>query len=90
MDDVSAGCYAKRASSVDPAGQEVLMSVAKVLELSAESPKSFDDALRKGIERASETVDDIRGAWIQNQEVVVEGGEVVRYRVHMRVTFVLK
>ncbi len=66
------------------------MSVAKVLELSAESPTSFDDALRQGIKKASGTVDDIRGAWIENQEVVVEGGEVVKYRVHMRVTFVLK
>jgi flavin-binding protein dodecin len=75
---------------MDPADQEVLMSVAKVLELSAESPTSFDDALRKGIKRASDTVDEIRGAWIENQEVVVEGSEVVKYRVHMRVTFVLK
>jgi flavin-binding protein dodecin len=75
---------------VDPQDQEILMSVAKVLELSAESPTSFDDALRQGIKKASGTVDDIRGAWIENQEVVVEGGEVVKYRVHMRVTFVLK
>jgi flavin-binding protein dodecin len=65
------------------------MSVAKVLELSAESSKSFDDALRKGIERAADTVSEIRGAWIENQEVVVKNGEVAKYRVHMRVTFVL-
>ncbi|MDH3208388.1 MAG: dodecin family protein [Gemmatimonadota bacterium] len=66
------------------------MSVAKVLELSAESSSSFDDALREGIKRASKTVSEIRGAWIENQEVIVEGGKITKYRVHMRVTFILK
>jgi len=66
------------------------MSVAKVLELSSDSTTSFDDALRQGIKRAAATVSEIRGAWIENQEVIVEAGEVVTYRVHMRVTFVLK
>ena len=66
------------------------MSVAKVLELSAESTSSFDDALRLGIRKASESVSGIRGAWIENQEVIVEDGEVSKYRVHMRVTFVIK
>ena len=66
------------------------MSVAKVLELSAESTSSFDDALRQGIRKASESVSGIRAAWIENQEVTVEDGEVSKYRVHMRVTFVIK
>lgn len=65
------------------------MSVAKVLELAAESTSSFDDALRQGISKASETVSGIRGAWIENQEVTIENGEITKYRVHMRVTFVL-
>ena len=66
------------------------MSVAKVVELSSESSKSFDDALAKGLERAAETISDIRGAWIENQEVVVKDGKISKYKVRMRVTFVLK
>lgn len=65
------------------------MSVAKVIEISAGSPKSFEDAITKGIERAAETVDDIRAAWVQKQEVVVENGAVSEYRVNLKVTFVL-
>jgi flavin-binding protein dodecin len=65
------------------------MSVAKVLELTSESGISFDDALRQGIRRASATVSDIKAAWISDQEVTVEDGEIRAYRVHMRVTFVL-
>lgn len=66
------------------------MSVAKVLELSADSPTSFEDALKQGLSKAAETVSDIRGAWIANQEVTVEDGKITSYRVHMRVTFVIK
>lgn len=66
------------------------MSVAKVIELSSDSTKSFDDALRSGIKKAAETVSEIRGAWVENQEVIVKDGEVAKYRVHLRVTFVLK
>ena len=66
------------------------MSVAKVLEITAESEKSFDDAIAHGIERASKTVDGIQGAWIKEQKVLVHKGKVSGYRVDMKVTFVLK
>jgi hypothetical protein len=66
------------------------MSVAKVTEIIASSPKSFEDAIAKGIERASKTLKNIRGAWIAEQKVEVEKGKIVEYRVTMRVTFVLK
>jgi len=65
------------------------MSVAKVIEVSATSPDSFEDAVRQGIERASETLDDIRGAWVQEQEVRLENGKITEFRVNMKVTFVL-
>lgn len=65
------------------------MSVAKVIEISSGSPKSFEDAIAKGIERATETVDDIRAAWVQKLDVVVENGAVSEYRVNLKVTFVL-
>jgi hypothetical protein len=65
------------------------MSIAKVIEISAESPESFDDAIRDGIQRASESVENIKGAWVKEQQVVVDGGKVVNYRVDLKVTFVV-
>jgi flavin-binding protein dodecin len=65
------------------------MSVAKVIEISSGSPKSFEDAVAQGIARASETVEDIRGAWIKEQQVKVEKGKITEYRVDMKITFVL-
>ncbi len=67
------------------------MSVARVTEIISGSDKSFDDALKKGIRRASKTLKNIRGAWIMDQEVTVDDeGKITEYRVKMRVTFVLK
>lgn len=66
------------------------MSVARVTEITAASAKGFEDAVRIGIDRAAKTLDNIRGAWIQDQEVVVDDNKVVEFRVHMKVTFVLK
>ena len=66
------------------------MSVARVTEIKSSSKKSFEDAVRNGVERASETLDNVKGAWVSSQEVTVEGGKVTEYRVLMKVTFVLK
>lgn len=65
------------------------MSIAKVTEITSSSEKSFDDAIRQGIARASETVDNIKGAWINEQRVVVNENQVQEYRVNMRLSFVL-
>lgn len=65
------------------------MSVAKVIEVSAESEKSFEDAIQEGIKTAAKTVHNIKSAWINEQQVVVDAGEVVKYRVDMKVTFIL-
>jgi flavin-binding protein dodecin len=65
------------------------MSVARVTEITSASPKGFEDAIESGIARAVKTLDNVRGAWIQDQEIVVEDDKIVEYRVHMRVTFVL-
>lgn len=65
------------------------MSVAKVTEIIASSPESFDDAMKKGIKRASKTLKGITGAWVSDQKVVVKDGKVEEYRVVMRVTFIL-
>ena len=66
------------------------MSVAKVTEISAGSPKSFEDAIAQGIARADKTLDKVEGAWINEMKVVVEDGKVIEYRVNMKVTFILK
>lgn len=66
------------------------MSVAKIIEISADSDTSFDDAIREGIQRASKTVKQIKGAWVQDQQVDIENNQVVKYRVHLKVTFVLE
>ena len=69
--------------------QETLTSVAKVIEITAESPESFEDAIRLAITKASETVHGIKGAWVNEQQVKVENGEVVGFRVDLKVTFLL-
>ena len=65
------------------------MSVARVTEISAASKKSFEDATKTGLERANKTLRNVKGAWIEGQKVVVEGGKIVEYRVILKVTFVL-
>ncbi len=65
------------------------MSVAKVIELTATSTKSFEDAIQKGIARANKTLKNVEGAWIKEQKVMVKDGKIAGYRVNMMVTFVL-
>jgi flavin-binding protein dodecin len=65
------------------------MSVAKHIEITADSEKSFEDAIQAGITKASETVKGIRSAWVKDQQVMVTDGNVTLYRVNMKVTFVL-
>jgi flavin-binding protein dodecin len=65
------------------------MSVAKIIEISAESPNNFEDAIVQGIAKASKSVHGIKSAWVKEQHVVVENGKVTMYRVDLKVTFVL-
>jgi dodecin len=66
------------------------MSVAKVIEITAQSTKSFDDAVAQGIERSARTVKKIQGAWVTEMKVDVENGKVSMYRVILKITFVLE
>ncbi|MDH3614686.1 MAG: dodecin family protein [Gammaproteobacteria bacterium] len=66
------------------------MSIARTTEISASSSKSFEDAVRKGIKRFSKTINRVEGAWVKEQKVVVNDGDVSEYRVTMKVTFVLE
>jgi len=66
-----------------------MSTVGRVTEITSRSETSFEDAIRMGIERASKTLRGVKGAWIKEQQVEVEGGKIVNYRVNMLVTFVL-
>ena len=66
------------------------MSVAKIIEISSESPKSFEDAIQNWITRAAKTVRGIKSAWVKEQHVVIDNSKVALYRVDLKVTFVLE
>lgn len=65
------------------------MSVARVTEVISSSPKSFEDAVQTGIERAAKTIHGIQGAWVKEQKIIVKDDNITEYRVDMMVTFVL-
>jgi len=65
------------------------MNVAKITEIQASSPKSFDDALQVGIARAEKTLRNVKGAWVKSQKVEIENGRVTEYRMLLKVSFVL-
>ena len=65
------------------------MSVARVTEISSTSDVSFEDAIKKGIARAAKTLRNVKGAWIKEQQIDIEGETITRYRVNMLITFVL-
>ncbi|MFV2052302.1 dodecin family protein [Aliiroseovarius sp. YM-037] len=65
------------------------MSVARVTEIIASSEKSFEDAVKEGVDRASKTLKNVQNAWVQDQKVTVKGGKISEYRVNLKVTFVL-
>ncbi len=66
------------------------MSIARVTEISATSPNSFDDATKQGIERASKTLRGIQSAWVKDQNVMVKEGKITEFKVNLAVTFVLE
>ena len=66
------------------------MAVARVTEIISSSKKSFDDAIKQGVSRACKSLDRVKGAWVKDQNLVIEKGKIVEYRVTLMVTFVLK
>jgi hypothetical protein len=65
------------------------MSVARVIEISATSETSLEDAIQQGISRATKTLRNVSGAWIKDQQVKINDGQIVGYQVNLQVTFVL-
>jgi flavin-binding protein dodecin len=85
VDRVYAGRRGTATKGVPP------VSVAKVIEITSTSPGSFEDAIRKGIAKAQQTIDGIRGAWISEHKVeLAEDGTIKHFRVDMKLTFVLE
>jgi dodecin len=68
---------------------EAAMSVARITEISSTSPKSFEDAIVKGIERSNETLRNVKGAWVKDQEAMIEDGKPIAFKVILKVTLVL-
>ena len=66
------------------------MPVARVVELSSSSDQSFEDAINQGVKRATSTLRNVEGAWVKDQNVIVENGNIIGYKVNLSITFVLE
>ncbi len=64
--------------------------VAKIIEITASSSKSIEDAVETGIAKADSSLDNIEGAWVQDIKCIVKNGKVAEWRVNLKVTFLLK
>lgn len=65
------------------------MSVANVTEITATSKLSFEDAIKQGIETANRKLRNVKGAWISDQKLDIDNGQIYQYRVLMKVTYIL-
>ena len=65
------------------------MSIARVTEISSTSKTSFEDAIQSGVARASQTLRNVRSAWIKEQQIRIENGKIAEYQVNLMITFVL-
>ncbi len=66
------------------------MSIARITEISSTSTKSFEDAIQEGVKRATETLRNVRSAWVKEQQIRIEDNNIVEYQVNMMITFVLE
>lgn len=66
------------------------MSIARITEISSTSEKSFEDAIQSGVSRATQTLRNVRSAWVKEQQIRIDGGKIVEYQVNLMITFVLE
>ena len=66
------------------------MSVARVTEIIASSPKSFDDAIEEGVKRATKTLQNVTSVWVKDQSIDIKKDKITSYKVALKVTFILK
>ncbi|WP_441372879.1 dodecin family protein [Acinetobacter lwoffii] len=65
------------------------MAIAKVVEVNSSSNKSFEDAIQMGIQKVTETVKNVQGAWINEQKVVIKENKITEYRVNLKISFLV-
>lgn len=65
------------------------MSMVKIIEVSAQSDKSFDHATEAAVTEAAKTVRDIKEIYVQDMSAVVEDGKITQYRVNAKISFLL-
>ena len=65
------------------------MSIARITEISSTSGKSFEDAIQSGVARATQTLRNVRSAWVKEQQIRIDNGKIVEYQVNLMITFVL-
>ena len=65
------------------------MSIARITEISSTSQKSFEDAIQSAVTRATKTLRNVRGAWVKEQQIKIEGDKIVEYQVNLMITFIL-
>jgi len=66
------------------------MSIAKTIEIVAESTVNWEDAAKLALKEASKTVKNISGIWIKDMKAIVENNQITRYRVNCKITFIIK
>ncbi|MFL6286290.1 MAG: dodecin family protein [Pyrinomonadaceae bacterium] len=66
------------------------MSIARITEISSTSEKSFEDAIQSAVTRATQTLRNVRGAWVKEQQIKIDNGRIVEYQVNLMITFVLE
>ena len=66
------------------------MTVARVTEISATNPESFEAAINEGVNRATSTLRGVEGAWVKDMNVMIENGTITGYKVNLAVTFLLE
>jgi flavin-binding protein dodecin len=65
------------------------MSIARITEISSTSGNSFDEAIQSGIDRATQTLRNVRSAWVKEQQIRIDNGKIVEYQVNLMITFIL-
>lgn len=65
------------------------MAIAKVVEVNSSSTKSFEDAIQTGIQKVTETIKNVQGAWINEQKVVIKESKITEYRVNLKISFLV-
>ena len=66
------------------------MSIARITEISSTSDKSFEDAIQSGVTRATQTLRNVRSAWVKEQQIRIDQGRIIEYQVNLMITFVLE